>query len=268
MEFVMTRKANLWVVLGILWVGLLFPLVASAHDEAGGGSVGIDEKLGEYVPLDLMLQGEDGAPVSLRELVDRPTIVGLIYFSCPNVCPKLIAGVGDVLSKVKADPKTDYRALMISFDENDAPEIAREKKNAYMNLVPAGFPESAWRFLTADKETIHRLTDSVGFRFIRDGDHFRHPVGLVILSPGGKIVRYLYGDHFLPFDLKMALLEASEGRVGSTAAKALLYCFTYDPQGKKYVFDIMRIYGTVVTVFAVAFIIFLIRKGRKPHARQ
>ncbi len=255
---VLPSKVIAFVIL--LWIFVL-PVQATAHEDTT--SIGIDEKLGEFVPLDLLLNGEDGTPVRLRELVDRPTIIGLIYFACPNVCPRLIAGMGSVLSKVKADPNTDYRALTISFDENDTPEIAREKKHAYMNLVPKDFPETSWRFLTADAQTIHDLTDAVGFRFVRDGNEFKHAVALIILSPEGKIVRYLYGDEFLPFDLKMALLEASEGRVGTTAAKALLYCFSYDPAGKKYVFNIMRIYGTAITVFAVIFFIFLMRRGRK-----
>jgi len=256
-------SANRWIAITILLSGFLLPTEGLAHDDLTGGEIGIEEKLGEFVPMNLVLQGEDGAPVTLGKLVDRPTIIGLIYFSCPNVCPKLIAGMGDVLSKLGADPNTDFRALTISFDENDTPEVAREKKNAYMNLVPQGFPEASWRFLTADASTIHELTDSVGFRFMRDGEHFKHAVTLVILSPEGKIVRYLYGDHFLPFDVKMAIAEASVGRVGSTAAKALLYCFSYDPEGKRYALNIMRVYGTVVTAFAVAFFIWLIGKGRR-----
>ena len=125
--------------------------------------------------------------------------------------------------------------------------------------------KTTWRFLTGDKENIHQLTDAIGFHFKRQGQDFLHPVSLVILSPDGKITRYIYGTEFLPFDIKMALLEASEGRVGPTLSKVLRFCFSYDPKGRKYVFNTLKVTGIVTLLFALSLILFLVFKGkRKP----
>jgi protein SCO1/2 len=130
-------------------------------------------------------------------------------------------------------------------------------------MIEKSFPEGAWRFLTGDQENIHKLTDAIGFHFKRQGQDFLHPVSLVILSSEGKITRYIYGTEFLPFDLKMALMEASEGRVGPTLSKVLKFCFSYDPEGRKYVFNTLKVTGIVTLLFAFGFILFLVLKGKK-----
>ena len=132
-------------------------------------------------------------------------------------------------------------------------------------MIQKPFPEGAWRFLTGDKENIHRLTDAIGFHFKRVGEDFEHPVSLVILAPDGKVVRYMYGADPLPFDLKLALVEASEGKIGPTIAKVVRFCFSYDPKANKVVFNMLRVTGTVTLLFALSFAVFLILKGRKPR---
>jgi protein SCO1/2 len=158
--------------------------------------------------------------------------------------------------------------MAVSFDETEKPALALEKKKLYLKMIEKPFPEDAWTFLTGDKENIHKLTDAVGFYFKREGKDFLHPVSIIILSPEGKIVRYLYGTDILPFDLKMALLEASEGRVGPTISKVLRFCFSYDPQGRKYVFNALKVTGTVTLIFAISFILFLVLKGRKGQPKE
>ena len=137
-------------------------------------------------------------------------------------------------------------------------------------MIEKPFPEEAWKFLTDGRENIHQLTEAVGFRFKREGKDFLHPVSLIILSREGKIVRYLYGPDPLPLDLKMALLEASEGRVGPTINKVLRFCFSYDPKGRKYVFNILKVTGSVTLLFALSFAVFLFFKGkrRQPKAGE
>ena len=135
-------------------------------------------------------------------------------------------------------------------------------------MIEKPFPEDAWRFLTGDKENIHKLTDAVGFHFKRVGDDFEHPVSLIILAPDGKIVRYMYGTDPLPFDLKMALVEASQGRIGPAISKIARFCFSYDPKGRKLVFNTLKVTGTVTLFFALSFIVFLLFKGRKPHIKE
>lgn len=256
-----TGRTNIYALCLAAGLFLFGQTDALAH-EAGPGS-GLEEKPGAFVPMDIVLADESGAPVMLGDLVDRPVILSLVYYKCPNVCPRLISGVGDLIRRLDLDASKDYVTLMVSFDETDTPELAREKKEAYFNIVGKDFPESGWRFLTGDGENLRRLTEAVGFGFSKKDGHFVHPITLVILSKEGRIIRYLPGDSFLPFDVKMALLEASEGRVGSTAARVLLYCFSYDPEGKTYALNIIRIYAAVMSFFLIGFAVFLFRKGRR-----
>jgi protein SCO1/2 len=168
-----------------------------------------------------------------------------------------------VIGKLSSEPGKEYQVLAFSFDETEQPNLALEKKKSYLKMIEKPFPDDAWRFLTGDQENIHQLTDAIGFHFKRQGQDFLHPVSLVILSSEGKITRYIYGTELLPFDLKMALLEASEGRVGPTLSKVLKFCFSYDPQGRKYVFNTLKVTGIVTLLFAFGFFLFLILKGKK-----
>jgi len=250
----------------ILLMGVFFFHGAvNAHVEQSKDlpNLGIDEKLGQVIPLDSNFYDETGHPIRLRQLIHSPTILAPVYYSCPNVCSFLLTNLAGTLNKMPSEPGKEYNVLAVSFDETEKPDLAFEKKKMYLNMIEKPFPEEAWRFLTGDQENIRRLTDSIGFHFKREGNDFLHPVSIIILSSDGKIVRYLYGTDFLPFDLKMALLEASQGRVGPTVSKVLHFCFSYDPQGRKYVFNTLKVTGTVTLLFAVAFIVFLIFKGKR-----
>lgn len=230
--------------------------------------IGIDQRLGQTIPLDLTFNDENGRTVSLKELVTTPTILAPVYYSCPNVCSFLLSNLAGTLNKLPAEPGREYHVITLSFDENEKPDLALEKKRMYLKMIEKPFPEDTWRFLTGDKENIHKLTDAIGFHFKRQGKDFEHPVTLVILSQEGKITRYIYGTDFLPFDLKMALLEASEGRVGPTVSKVLRFCFSFDPKGRKYVFNILKVTGIVTLLFALSFILFLVFKGKKKPKQE
>jgi protein SCO1/2 len=227
--------------------------------------IGIDEKLGQFIPLDLTFYDENGNAILLRRLIHKPTILAPVYYSCPNICSFLLFNLAGVINKMPSEPGKEYRVVAFSFDETEKPNLALEKKKMYLKMIEKPFPEDAWRFLTGDKENIHQLTDAIGFHFKRQGQDFLHPVSLVILSPDGKVTRYIYGTEFLPFDIKMALLEASEGKVGPTLSKVLRFCFSYDPKGRKYVFNTLKVTGIVTLLFALSLILFLVFKGkRKP----
>ncbi|MGZ3591458.1 MAG: SCO family protein, partial [Thermodesulfobacteriota bacterium] len=230
--------------------------------------IGIDQKLGQYAPLDLTFADEDGHTVSLRQLIHGPIILALVYLHCPNVCSLLLQNLAEALNKLPAEPGREYTVLSISFDETEKPRLALQKKKTYLKMIEKPFPEDAWIFLTGDKENIRKLTDAIGFHFKRVGEDFEHPVALIILAPDGKIVRYMYGADPLPFDLKLALVEASQGRVGPTIAKVVRFCFSYDPKANKLVFNTLRVTGTVTLLFALSFIVFLLFKGRKQHTQE
>ncbi|MFB3885788.1 MAG: SCO family protein [Thermodesulfobacteriota bacterium] len=226
-------------------------------------ALGIDEKLGQTIPLDLNFNDESGNRVGLWELIHKPTILAPVYYHCPNVCSLLLQNLADVLNRLPSEPGKEYVVLAFSFDETEKPALALERKKLYLKMIERPFPEDAWRFLTGDRENIHKLTDGIGFHFKRVGDDFEHPVSLIILSPEGKIVRYMYGADPLPFDLKLALVEASQGRIGPTIVKVVRFCFSYDPKANKLVFNLLKVTGSVTLVFTLLFVGFLFFKGRK-----
>ena len=254
----------------LLLATLFFQNIPQAHVEQPKdlSGIGIDEKLGQFIPLDLIFYDENGNPVSLKQLIHTPLILAPVFYRCPNVCSFLLFNLAGVINKLPSEPDKEYQVLTVSFDETEKPDLAFEKKKMYLKMIEKPFPEDAWRFLTGDKENIHKLTDAIGFHFKKQGDDFLHPVTLVILSPDGKITRYMYGTEFLPFDLKMALLEASEGRVGPTLSKVLRFCFSYDPQGRKYVFNTLKVTGIVTLLFALSLILFLVFKGKKKPIKE
>jgi len=230
-------------------------------------AVGIVEHLGETVPLDLEFRDESGRTVRLGDLVDRPTVLSLVYYSCPGICTPLLTGLAEVLNLMDMRPGEDYRVITVSFDASDTPKLASEKKRNYLNLIDRReFPAEAWSFLTGDQESIDAITEAVGFGYEKQGRDFVHAAAIYVLSPKGKIVRYLYGTTFLPLDLKLALTEASQGRVGPTINKILLFCFNYDPDGRKYVLNTTRIAGTAVLLMALGFVIYLGAGSRRRAA--
>lgn len=259
------RPVHFIIVRTVLFVLIVFfhgGLLAHVEEYREQKGVGIDEKLGHLIPLDLTFRDENGKPVLLRQLINRPTILAPVFFSCPDVCSFLLSNLSGTLSRLPVDPGKDFLVLSVSFDETEGPPLASEKRNLYLKMIEKPFPEEAWRFLTGDRESILKLTDAVGFQFKREGKNFLHPVALIILAPDGKITRYLYGTEILPFDLRMALLEASEGRIGPTISKVLRFCFSYDPKGRKYVFNTLKVTGIATLTFAFSFILFLIWRGR------
>ncbi|MBS1242705.1 MAG: Copper delivery protein (cytochrome c oxidase assembly) [Nitrospirae bacterium] len=248
---------------------LLFLLVAAdpapAHETtATSANISLDEKLGVVIPADISLKDENGRPVNLRSLVDRPTIIAPVYLHCSHVCPLLLTNLAETLGKLDlVQPGKDFRVVALSFDEQEGPEVAREKKPNYIAAVGRPFPTDAWPFLTGDNANIRKFTDTVGFTFQRDGEDFSHPVVVIILAPGGKVVRYLYGTTFLPFELTMAIIEAAQGRTGAPAGRVLNYCFSYDPLKKSYVFNILKVVGTVMILTVVSFFLYLVVTTKK-----
>jgi len=263
-----THKRPLALLSILLFVCLTAPAHAADTPATSIAEAGIDEQLGGYVPLDDVFLDEKGDSTKLGDLIDRPTIVSLVYYTCPSVCRPLLAEVTKMLGKLQQmdmRPGEDYRVVTISFDDTDSPQGSARLKNEYYEQLPNGFPASAWTFLTGDSASIARFTDSVGFHFRRAGEDFAHPTTLVILSPQGKITRYMYGSEYLPVDLKMALAEAKKGIAGPTIARFLKFCFSYDPKGRTLVLNITRIVGlsTIIGIVTVALFITASGKRRK-----
>jgi len=262
------RQRFLWLIVTLIFFpfalqgGLLWAHVNPSKEPQ---EIGIEERLGQFIPLELTFYDEHSDRVSLKQLITSPAILTPVYYSCPNVCSFLLQNIAGVLAKLPAEPGKEYVVLAFSFDETEKPPLASERKQIYLQMIGKAFPPEAWRFLTGDKENILKLTEAVGFRFKRTEKDFQHPVTLIVLSRDGKIIRYLYGTDILPFDLKMALLEASEGRVGPTISKVMQFCFSYDPKGRRYVFNTLKVTGITTLAFALLFALFLIVKGKRPR---
>ena len=255
-----------------LSLALLSPSPAAAHTEssphgAGAGKVddstGLDERLGAKIPLDITFRDETGHPIRLSELVTVPTIILPVYYSCTNECNLLQGGLAGVLPKVDRKPGEQYRVISISFDETETPAMAARAKRMHLGSMGAPFPADGWRFLTGDLQSIRRLTDAAGYHFKRDGRDFIHPVASFVVARDGTIVRYLYGTNFLPKDVTLALLEAQSGTVGEAIRTVVGYCFNFDPAGKTYVFNLLRVSATIVFLTAGGFLAYLLLAGRK-----
>ncbi len=234
------------------------------------GEAGVNEKLGARVALDAVLKDEEGKDVTLRQLVDKPTILTLNYFTCTGICSPLLNGLVDALNQVGLEPGKDFRVVTLSFDPKDTPEIAFQKRINYLKQMTRPFPPDAWRFLTGSAQATKAVTDSVGFIFRESGSGFVHAGVIIVLSPGGMVTRYLYGISFVPADLQMAIQEAAAEQARPTVSRVLAFCYSYDPQGRRYVLNITRLVGAAVLVLAAGFVMFLIKgksRGTKEKTR-
>jgi protein SCO1/2 len=230
--------------------------------------VGLYERLGERVPTELVLRDEQGAPVRLGDALDKPTVLALVYFRCAGICSPLLNGLAGAVERTGLTPGRDFQLLAVSFDDRDTPPLAETKKRNYLAGLSKDFPPGAWRFLTGDAATTRRLADSVGFGFRREGEDFVHPAVVTVLAPGGRITRYLYGVSFLPFDLRMAVVEASEGRPVPTVNRVLQVCYSYDAGGRRYRLDLTRLFGITTLAALVPFGAFMFLRGRRKGTEE
>jgi protein SCO1 len=238
-------------------------------DPGLAAQVQIVEKPGEYVDLSARFLDAHGRPVTLKQVFDRPVVLLPIWFFCPSVCTFLQADLASALNRVGQTPGKDFNVITLSFSDDEAPSHALAAKKNYANLIQREFPLENWYYLTGDAENIRRVTDSVGYHFIKKQPHFYiHPNALVVLAKDGKIIRYLYGPGFLPFDLGMALTEAQKGEPGVSIKRGVLsFCFDYDPESKTYVCQLFRITGTAILVLLAGFVVFLIRPSKKSRSK-
>ncbi|MGA7103746.1 MAG: SCO family protein [Candidatus Deferrimicrobiaceae bacterium] len=233
-------------------------------------SIGVDEKLGAAIPLDALFQDEKGNEVRLGDyFAGGPVLLTLNYYTCPMLCPLTLHSLLGTVGKMKGiDLGRDFRIVTVSFDPKDTPAIASELAGKiYADMKGTEDPEARWPFLLGDERSIGALTGAVGFRYRKVGNEFAHPDVVVALTPEGRISRYLYGIEQDPLDLKMALLEASGGNIGESTAlnHVLLFCFQYDPVGKKYALyarNIMKAGGVLTIVLLGGLLLVLWKRGQ------
>ncbi len=246
-------------------------LIGTVKISASQNDADIREKLGAKLPLNLTFTDANGNKVLLKDLINKPTIIDFVYYECPGICSPLMTEVARVANVSDLNPGVDYQIISISFDETETPQIAAKKKKTFLSLIDKkSFPDSAWRFLTGDSLNIDRLTKAAGFMFKRTGRNFIHAGALIFVSPQGEVCRYLYPDYsetrgfgILPLDFKMAVLEAAQGQKTPMIGRVLQFCFSYDPQGKTYVFNILRVFGAGILLGVVVFVVLINIKPKK-----
>jgi len=231
--------------------------------------IGVDEKLGAMVPLDMTFINEQGKKVTLKQMMDgKPSMLSLNYYRCRGICNAQLADMAKMLDKLDLTENKDYKVLTVSFGEGETPAMAAAKRKTMLEAITRKFDKDAWHFYVSDGNSSAELAKKVGFDYKKEVSKtgvidYIHPGTLIMLSPEGKVTRYLNGIGQLPFDVKMAVMEAGEGEVGPTIAKKLLLCFAYDPKGKTYVFQWEKITGIVITLTMILFFIYLVKTSKR-----
>ena len=238
--------------------------------------IGFDQNIDQHIPLDVTFKDETGKTVQIGEYFGkRPVVMVFAYFECPMLCTQVVNGLASSLGVMSLKPGTDFDVIVVSFDPRDTPAAAAVKKAAYIerlaNLKGVLYNQDATagsHFLTGEKPAIDRLTKAAGFRYVWDNEtnQFAHPSGIIVLTPDGRLARYLFGIEYGARDLRFGIVEASNGKVGTPADALLLYCYHYDPMTGKYGFVIMRALriAGVGTVLAMGtFILVMVRREKK-----
>jgi len=255
----------------LLFLFLISVAGFSQNKSSEDSEINIDEHLGSQIPLNVSFLDSDGNKVVLKDIVNKTTILAFVYYKCPGICSPLMAEISNVVNESDLEPGKDYRIVTISMDDRENPEVAHEKKQNFLSMINKPFAKDDWKFLTGDSVSIHRVTEAAGFHFKRVGTQFIHTTSLIFLSPDGKISRYLFPNYdkkgnfmVLPFDFKMAVIDASQGKVMPTVGRLLAFCFSYDPAGKKYVFNLLNIFGAGTLFLVGIFVVYLkVKKTKK-----
>ena len=219
-------------------------------------NVGFEPPLNAHLPLDLAFRDETGRIVQLREyFTQKPVLLALVYYGCPMLCNQTEQGVVGSLRMLSFNPGRDYEVVFVSFDPRESPDMAAQKKESAMTHFRRPETASGWHFLTGSKESIDALTKGANFRYSFDqkSNLFAHASGIMLLTPDGRISRYFYGVEYPSRDVRLGLVDASEGKIGTPVDRALLFCYQYDPTSARYSASILKIIrlGGVLTILGL-----------------
>ena len=206
--------------------------------------VGLDQKLGNSIPLDLTFRDEHGQTVALRQFFgDKPVVLTLVYYQCPMLCTEVLNGLLRSAKELPLEIGKDFSIVTVSIDPSERPVLADVKHQLYTGLYGRAGSPRGWHFLTGDEAQIKALAQAIGFRYAYDpsSGQFAHPSGIMLLTPGGKVARYFYGISYPARDLRLGLVEASQEKIGSRIDQILLYCYHYDPATGRYGLLISRV---------------------------
>jgi protein SCO1/2 len=232
-------------------------------------SIGLEQRLGTKVPLDLPFKDEAGRDVKLGDYFGkRPVVLTLVYYECPMLCTQVLNGLSTAIRTLKFDVGKEYEIVTVSFDPGETPALARAKKASYIERYNRPGAARGWHFLTGTEASIGQLTKAVGFKYVYDAsvDQYAHVSGIMVLTPDGTMSRYFYGIEYWPRDLRFSLIEAADRKIGSPVDLLLLPCFHYDPARARYSVAVMRLVraaGVLTLVGVVAGVVVLRRRERQ-----
>ncbi|MCB1032460.1 MAG: SCO family protein [Acidobacteria bacterium] len=229
--------------------------------------VSFEQRLGEELPLDAVFRDETGQQVTLGSFFgERPVILALVYYDCPMLCTMVLGGLSAGLKPLDFDPGQEFEVVVVSFDPRETPEMAAESKAETLSRYGREGAAVGWHFLTGEEAPIRRLADAMGFtyQYQEETGEYAHAAGIVVATPEGRSARYLYGIDYAPRALRLALVEASEGKIGSAVDQVLLFCYHYDPATGKYstaVMNLVQAGGVITVLLLVGF--FLVARRRE-----
>lgn len=234
-------------------------------------NIDVEEHLGEYIPLNLFFINDQGNKVELSNYFNqgKPVILVMAYYNCPMLCTLVLNGITQSVYNMGLELGEDYNMITVSIDPRETAELASAKKKTHMKMLNKPEIDEGWTFFVGEDENIKKLADAVGFKYyyVEDREEFAHPAVVMLLTEDGKISRYLYGIEYKPMDVKLGLLEAAQGRIGSTIDRLILYCYHYDPNSKGYVVfagNVMKIGGAITLVIMAIFLgLMWVRESRK-----
>jgi len=254
------------------WLVLLLPAV-SLHAQVYGRpavlrDVGMEQHMGAQAPLDDPFTDEHGQTVTLRQFTGKPMILALVYYQCPSLCDMVLNGILRSVKDLKFTAGDEYQVVAVSFDSRENYPLAQAKKAAYLKDYARAGAQNGWHFLTGPDGSSHALADAVGFHFKFDpvSNQFAHPSAVMILTPQGRVARYFYGIDYPVRDVKLGLIEASGGKIGSPIDAVQLFCFHYDPANGKYgllIINVLRLAGLATIGALAAFMIVMFRRDAR-----
>ena len=269
------RRFAIISTIGLLVLPVLVKAQVVQEDPEELRGIDVIEHLGDTIPMDLTFTGDDGQPVELGDYFNqgRPVIVILGYYTCPMLCNLVMNGVSEAVKEISWLPGQEFQIVSVSIDPTETEVVASAKKKNYIKDIGKPGIENGWAFLTGEESQSKALADAVGFKYYWDEDEkqYAHAAVLVVMTETGKISRYLYGISYPKLDFKLALMEASEGKVGNTIDKLILYCYHYDPDAGSYTLfaaNLMRLGGGLTLAFLVILIGSLWLKGRRKRAHM
>ena len=228
--------------------------------------VGIDQRLGESLPLDAPFRDDHGQSVTLGDLFGgKPVVLVMTYFECPMLCTLVLNGLTKTLKTMNFEPGKEFDVVVVSFDPRDTPELAAKKKATYVAEYGRVATADGWHFLTGDQAAIARVATAVGFRYkwVPEEKQFAHAAAIMVATPEGRMSRYFYGVDYAGRDLRLGLIEAADHKIGSAVDVLLLFCYRYDPATGKYgaiVLNMVRIGGVATVLVIGAFMAVMFRR--------